>query len=406
MAKDINNNIDKIETSLIKDQKAVEDVIKVVSNINDGDLTKRIDATASTPELIKLTQNFNDMLNTLEKKVGKNINTILEVLNKFSEYDFTKAIPNANAQIEQSINNLGKEVSNLLQQSLEVGLTLGNASDELNNNVNFLNKASNETATSLEETAASLEEITSAIVHNNENVSKMSIAANKLVVSAKEGQDNAKNTTDSMDEITAQVSLINESISVIDQIAFQTNILSLNAAVEAATAGEAGKGFAVVAQEVRNLANRSADAANEIKTIVENATTKANHGKDISTQMIKGYEELLVNINDATNRIKEITNASKEQESGITQINDAITHLDKQTQENANIASQTQNIASQTHIIARQIIKDTNSKEFIGKTEVKAQKIKSNTIQNTQDIEKLHKKHDKKIEKSNEWESF
>jgi len=406
MAKDINNNIDKIETSLIKDQKAVEDVIKVVSNINDGDLTKRIDATASTPELIKLTQNFNDMLNTLEKKVGKNINTILEVLNKFSEYDFTKAIPNANAQIEQSINNLGKEVSNLLQQSLEVGLTLGNASDELNNNVNFLNKASNETATSLEETAASLEEITSAIVHNNENVSKMSIAANKLVVSAKEGQDNAKNTTDSMDEITAQVSLINESISVIDQIAFQTNILSLNAAVEAATAGEAGKGFAVVAQEVRNLANRSADAANEIKTIVENATTKANHGKDISTQMIKGYEELLVNINDATNRIKEITNASKEQESGITQINDAITHLDKQTQENANIASQTQNIASQTHIIARQIIKDTNSKEFIGKTEVKAQKIKSNTIQNTQDIEKLHKKYDKKIENSNEWESF
>ncbi len=122
--------------------------------------------------------------------------------------------------------------------------------------------------------------------------------------------------------------------------------------------------------------------------------------------MIKGYEELLVNINDATNRIKEITNASKEQESGITQINDAITHLDKQTQENANIASQTQNIASQTHTIARQIIKDTNSKEFIGKTEVKAQKIKSNTIQNTQDIEKLHKKHDKKIEKSNEWESF
>ncbi|AXH10944.1 Cache sensor-containing MCP-domain signal transduction protein [Malaciobacter halophilus] len=410
MAKDINDNIDKIEKSLIKDQNAVEDVIKVVSHINNGQLTKRIEATASTPELIKLTQNFNEMLDTLENKVGKNINTILDILNEFSRYDFTKSIPNANAQIEQSINNLGKEVSGLLQQSLEVGLTLGNASDELNNNVNFLNKASNETATSLEETAASLEEITSAIVHNNENVSKMSSAANKLVVSAKEGQENAKNTTDSMDEITQQVSLINEAITVIDQIAFQTNILSLNAAVEAATAGEAGKGFAVVAQEVRNLANRSAEAANEIKTIVENATTKANHGKDISTEMIKGYEELLININDATNRIKEIANASKEQESGITQINDAITHLDKQTQENANIASQTQNIASQTHTIAQQIIKDTNSKEFLGKNQVKAQEINTNIIKKNKPTKKISSKNNEKIvskiEDSNQWESF
>ncbi|MEW6551532.1 MAG: methyl-accepting chemotaxis protein [Campylobacterota bacterium] len=170
-----------------------------------------------------------------------------------------------------------------------------------------------------------------------------------------------------MDEITSQVSLINEAISVIDQIAFQTNILSLNAAVEAATAGEAGKGFAVVAGEVRNLASRSAEAAKEIKTLVENATAKANEGKGISNQMINGYEELLNNIAKTTQMIDEIATASKEQESGITQINDAITKLDQQTQQNASIASQTKDIATQTDSIAKNILSDVMTKDFIGK---------------------------------------
>ncbi|RXJ93420.1 chemotaxis protein, partial [Arcobacter sp. CECT 8989] len=107
--------------------------------------------------------------------------------------------------------------------------------------------------------------------------------------SAKQGQNLAQKTTSAMEDITEQVTLINESISIIDQIAFQTNILSLNAAVEAATAGEAGKGFAVVAAEVRNLASRSAEAAKEIKDLVENATSKANEGKSISADMITGY---------------------------------------------------------------------------------------------------------------------
>merc|ERR1711879_874723 len=135
------------------------------------------------------------------------------------------------------------------------------------------------------------------------------------------------------DDIDTQVHSINEAITVIDQIAFQTNILSLNAAVEAATAGEAGKGFAVVAQEVRNLAARSAEAAKEIKELVENA--------------------------------------SKEQQAGIIQINDAINNLDQQTQENASIANQTHQVAVQTDEIAKLVDTNANEKEFIGKTKKK-----------------------------------
>ena len=120
----------------------------------------------------------------------------------------------------------------------------------------------------------------------------MSNLASQLQISSKNGEVLASKTTQAMDDIDAQVNSINDAITVIDQIAFQTNILSLNAAVEAATAGEAGKGFAVVAQEVRNLASRSAEAAKEIKKIVEMATAKANEGKAIANEMINGYTTL------------------------------------------------------------------------------------------------------------------
>ena len=115
----------------------------------------------------------------------------------------------------------------------------------------------------------------------------MASLSNEVTASAKQGETLANQTNIAMDDINTQVTAINDAITVIDQIAFQTNILSLNAAVEAATAGEAGRGFAVVAQEVRNLASRSADAAKEIKLIVENATNKANQGKNIASNMIE-----------------------------------------------------------------------------------------------------------------------
>ena len=171
--------------------------------------------------------------------------------------------------LANGVNSLGDSVTSMLKENKSNGLTLEQSSNVLLLNVDKLNLSSNEAAASLEETAAAIEEIRSNIRNNTENIAKMSKFSNDITVASKQGEELANKTTTAMDEINTQVNLVTQAISVIDNIAFQTNILSLNAAVEAATAGEAGKGFAVVAQEVRNLANRSAEAAKEIKNLVE-----------------------------------------------------------------------------------------------------------------------------------------
>jgi methyl-accepting chemotaxis protein len=153
-----------------------------------------------------------------------------------------------------------------------------------------------------------------------------------------------------MDDILEATKIIAQEIQAIDKIAFQTNILSLNAAVEAATAGEAGKGFAVVAAEVRNLATKSANTASQIKSMVEQAQIKAENGKKVTRDMLNGYNILNNKIGETYTIIKEVEIASKEQRQGISQINDAVTQLDQMTQQNAltanSISSYSQKISN------------------------------------------------------------
>ena len=268
------------------------------------------------------------------------------------------------------INKLKDAITKMLMENKQIGMNLSSSSGSLLNNVDILNQNSNEAAARLEETAAAIEQITGNIRSTTENIVKMAGFASEVTLSSQKGEKLAKQTTVAMDEINSEVTSINEAITIIDQIAFQTNILSLNAAVEAATAGEAGKGFAVVAQEVRNLASRSAEAAREIKNLVENATNKADHGKRIADEMISGYMGLNENIAKTIELISDIETSSKEQQHGIEQINDAIGSLDNQTQKNAAIAAQTKEIAADTNDIAKDVIENVNSKEFTGKDKI------------------------------------
>ncbi|WP_164469966.1 HAMP domain-containing methyl-accepting chemotaxis protein [Aliarcobacter cryaerophilus] len=384
IAKVINQNIEKTESSIKKDDEFIHATELFIKELSSGNMLAKIEAEPDTQNLKVLKELLIKMQHYLEHTIARDINRLLFVIDSFKKYDFTARFPNPYAKIAVAMNELGDEISALLRQSYGTGLMLENSSQELLENVNILNQSSNSAAASLEETAAALEEITSTVISNANNVELMTRFSNEVSNSAKKGQQLANQTTNAMDEINNQVNRINEAIAVIDQIAFQTNILSLNAAVEAATAGEAGKGFAVVAQEVRNLASRSAEAAKEIKNIVENATSKANEGKNISFEMIQGYTELLENIEKQSQTINEIATASKEQQAGITQINDAVTGLDQQTQQNANIASDTKTIAINADNIAKKIVSDSHNKQFVGKEDVEKENKKINsTVKNS-----------------------
>ena len=423
MAKVINVNIEKTQKGVEEDRRLIDETINVLSEFEQGDLCQRLNLSVSNPALMELKSVLNNMASNLES----NIDNVLNVLEQYAHYNYLNKIPTKNIKehllkLSNGVNTLGDSITQMLIDNKSNGLTLDDSSKILLSSVNKLNISSNEAAASLEETAAALEEITSNIRNNTQNIAKMASYSSSVTKSAHDGEKLANQTTVAMDEINAQVNLITDAISIIDQIAFQTNILSLNAAVEAATAGEAGKGFAVVAAEVRNLASRSAEAAKEIKLIVENATKKANDGKDIANHMISGYKELNQNITNTINLISDIEMSSKEQLTGIEQINDAVTQLDQQTQQNAMSASQAQNVAVITDEIAKLVVSNANAKEFKGKDSVKAKElnIELNSSHNTSSTQVIQKKveHKPSVQKDskviasnksaddNEWESF
>ncbi len=361
-----NSYMDKVRDGLKQDEKVIEEASDVLEKTANGFFVYKVNGKASNPHVEDLKNRLNEMISRTKTTVDK----INETLRKYSESKFDAKIEDDGiygnlGSLTAGIKLVGNNTSELLAMVMNTGNALNGNTQTLSNASNNLSVSSNQQAASLEETAAALEEITSTIQANTQATTQMAQLAHSVTISAKNGQELANQTANSMDEINKEVSSINEAIEVIDQIAFQTNILSLNAAVEAATAGEAGKGFAVVAAEVRNLANRSAEAAREIKNIVELASRKAREGKEISDNMIHGYKELNENISSTITTIDKVASASKEQERGIIQINDAINTLDQATQKNAQVADEISNMAANIANMSSSLVTAASRASFI-----------------------------------------
>ncbi len=393
IANDINQNITSSVNLINHNKEVLEEANDILQKVSNGFYGYKIPHHNNvSPDVKDLIININKMLDETKNKF-----TILNsALEAYGQYNFEHTIPKKNelglygdfGSLVASTKLIGNNVSEFLAMILNTGDRLNHDTTILNQSANELSDASNMQAASLEETSASLEEVTKNILDNTNNAKKMAQYAQELTLSSQNGQELASKTLHSMDEINDQVSSINEAITIIDQIAFQTNILSLNAAVEAATAGEAGKGFAVVAQEVRNLASRSADAANEIKAIVQTAITKTNEGKEISSQMGLGYEDLNKKVELTTQIIKDVSDASTKQHENIKQINDSIATLDKNTQINAQNSQYIAQLSNSISNLSEDLINASSKATF--KNEIREQVCDIELVYETAELKNQH----------------
>ena len=231
---------------------------------------------------------------------------------------------------------LRAQVSQVLHASQQIDV----GSRELAAGNVHLSQRTEESAASLEQTAASMEQLTATVRLNAANAQQANKLASSVSDSADRGAEVVSYVMEKMQEITASANRIGDILGVIDGIAFQTNILALNASVEAARAGEQGRGFAVVANEVRTLAQRSANAAKEIRGLISESQTRVKEGSDMATRAGETMDEISSEVMRVTTLMKEISMASDEQSRGIEQVNQAVTQMDEAAQQNAALVEQ------------------------------------------------------------------
>ncbi|MBM5572409.1 MULTISPECIES: methyl-accepting chemotaxis protein [Deefgea] len=279
------------------------------------------------------------LLNRLSEVTETGLRDVMRVANALAEGDLTQQITQDYAglfgETKDGINATVDKLQILVGEIQQAGRTINIASQEITHGNADLSRRTEAQAANLEETAASSEELASTVKQNAENAIEASQLARNSEQIAKKGACLVQDAVSSMAAINDASSKIVDIISVIDSIAFQTNILALNAAVEAARAGEQGRGFAVVAAEVRNLAQRSAVAAKEIKTLIGDSVNEVERGSHIVNSAGSTMTEIELSIQRVTQIMSEIAEASKEQSAGIAQVNQAVANMDEVTQQNA-----------------------------------------------------------------------
>ncbi len=324
------------------DEVAMEKELEtIVSATRLGDLSQRVSTDGKQGFFMHLATGVNSLIEELSN-VFRDVSHTLSAL---SSGDLTKPVSRDYqgefGRIKDDLNNTLVHLSKVLAELREATASVNVASNEISAGNTNLSGRTEQQASSLEETAASMEELTSTVRNNADNAQQANTVAASARQLAEKGGEVVGRAVTAMEQINASSSKIAEIIGVIDEIAFQTNLLALNASVEAARAGEQGRGFAVVATEVRNLASRSADAAKEIKDLINDSVNKVHAGASLVNESGETLSEIVGGVKKVGDIVAEIAAASAEQAAGIDQVNQAITSMDEMTQQNAALAEQT-----------------------------------------------------------------
>ncbi|MBP7066179.1 methyl-accepting chemotaxis protein [Ferrovibrio sp.] len=339
-----------------RDAKASAEIAAFCDHIADGDLTSRLAETGKEGFQLALTQQLNRLSATLASVTGE----LAHVLAGMAEGDLSRTI---STEYRGVFGDLKQSVNDTAAKLRDVALRLGgsahavqSASAEISSGSQDLAGRTEAQAASIEETAASMHEVTATVRQNADNAA----AANQLSQVARDAADKGgsvvQDAVQAMGGIEDGARRISDIVALIDEIAFQTNLLALNASVEAARAGEAGKGFAVVAQEVRALAQRSANASKDIKALIAASNAQVRQGVALVNQAGGTLGEIVSSIKKVSDIVAEIAAASREQATGLDQVNTAVSNMDEMTQRNAALVEQNtasaQSLADQARELA------------------------------------------------------
>lgn len=320
---------------------AVEsEVNRLVEAAAAGDFSERISTDGKEGFFLKLTEGLNSLVYTADK----GLNDVVRVLSAVSKGDLTERIDEDYSgtfgDLKNYCNETTESLSKMLSDIRSAADMIFTASSEIAQGNADLSSRTEQQAANLEETASSMEEITSTVKLNADNAKQANVLAEQASTVATDGGALIQQVVSTMNAINESARKISDIIGVIDGIAFQTNILALNAAVEAARAGDQGRGFAVVASEVRTLAQRSANAAKDIKALISDSVQKIDSGNQLVGKSGDTMKEIVSSIKRVNDIMAEIAAASAEQSAGIEEVSTAVSQMDEMTQQNAALVEQ------------------------------------------------------------------